>query len=184
MAIREELWECYVSVTICNIELPNEANFSYCMHSINPLFSIVISTIITITTITITTITITITTITITSIGYFTLRLFFHEIYVTPPYQRSPIHCYQLAPSEARSTASSLPPQRSHIVREVRVTIPPLPGCAQRSYFHPYQRRQIHSYQLAPSEATFTPTSDARSTATSWLPAKPDPPLPACSHRS
>jgi hypothetical protein len=84
------------------------------MHSINPLFSIVISTTITITTITITTITI--TTKTITSIRYFTLRLFFHELYVTPPYQRSLINRYQHAPSEAtfaptseaRSTATSL----------------------------------------------------------------------------
>jgi len=56
LAIREVLWECYASVTMCNIELQNEANFSYCMHSINPLFSIVISTTITITTTTITTI--------------------------------------------------------------------------------------------------------------------------------
>jgi hypothetical protein len=54
------------------------------MHSIHPLFSIVISTTTTIAvntiTITMTITTITITSITITSIGYFTLRLFFHEI--------------------------------------------------------------------------------------------------------
>jgi len=104
MAIRAELGGWYLGVAGCNIELQNDANFSYCMHSINPLYSIVISTTtititaitittntittitittITITTITITTITITtitITTITITSIGYFPPRLFFHEI--------------------------------------------------------------------------------------------------------
>jgi len=91
LAIIAELWECYVSATICNIELRNEANFSYCKHCINPLFSIVIST----TTINITTISITIipiTTITIASIGYFTILLFVHALYVPLPYQRSPNH--------------------------------------------------------------------------------------------
>jgi len=86
--------------------------------------------------------------------------------------------------------------QRSQIVREV--------SCSQRSQFHPYQRSWIHLHRLAPSEASFTPTSDARSTATrllpaksdcqrgkllpakpvSPLPAKPNPLLPACSQRS
>jgi len=88
---------------------------------------------------------------------------------------------------------------------------PPPPACSQRSQFHPYQRRQIHRYQLAASEATsaatseacFTPTSKAGSTTNSLLPAKSDcqrgklllakpvsplpaktdPPLPACSAR-
>jgi len=88
--------------------------------------------------------------------------------------------------------------QQSQIVREVRVSIPPLSACSQqsqiqwhhRSQFHPYQRSQIHRCQLAPNKASFTPTiearstatseasfthtSEARSTATSLLPAKPD----------
>jgi hypothetical protein len=98
----------------------------------NPLFSIVISTIITIATITITTITI---TITITTIGYFTLRLFFHEIYVTPPYQRSPIHGYQLAPNEASSTANSLLPAKPLSPRPAMLH-PPLPAGTQRSQIH------------------------------------------------
>ena len=198
LAIREELWQCFAGIAICNIELQNEVNFSYCIHSINPLFSIVISTTITITTINIITITITtitiptititiitfttitittitstsinIATITITRIGYFTLGLFFHDLYVTPLYQWTPIHHYQLAPSEARlsercehSTAASWltvkpdplltvkpdpllpakpdPPltacsQQSQIVREVRVSIPPLPAFSKRSQIH------------------------------------------------
>jgi len=152
LPMRGELGKCYASVTVCNIESQNESNISYCMHSINPLFSIVIST------------TITVTTITITSIGYFTVQLFFHERYVTPPYQWNPIHCYQLA--------TSLPPAKPLSPRPAKPD-PPLPACSQRS-----QR------STAPSEATFTPTSEARSTATSLLPAKPNPPLTACSQRS
>jgi len=68
------------------------------------------------------------------------------------------IHCYH----------------RSQIVREVRVIIPPLPACSQRSQIHRYQRGLTHHYQLAAIEATFTPTSEARSTTNSLLPAKPD----------
>jgi len=72
--------------------------------------------------------------------------------------------------------------------------------CFQQSPIHPYQLVQIHRYQgsriqhhqLVPSEATFTPTSEARSTTNSLLPikpfsallAKPDLLLPACSRRS
>jgi len=43
---------------------------------------------------------------------------------------------------------------------------PPLPACSQQSHFNPYQRSQIHRYQLAPS--------GARSTANGLLWAKPD----------
>jgi len=57
---------------------------------------------------------------------------------------------------------------------------PPLPACSHRSHFHPYQRSPINRYQLVPSkarstassEATFTPTSEGRSTANSLLPPK------------
>jgi len=175
MTVREEWWECLASVTVCNIELQNDANFSYCMHCIHPLYSIMI-----------------IANITITSIRYFTLRLFIAERYVTPPYRWSLIHRNQLAASEgrlaerwewafhryqpapseatstatskARSTATSLLPakpdppvtacsQRSPIVREVRVSIPRLPACSQQSQIHCPQWSQIHHYQLAPSEA-------------------------------
>jgi len=60
-----------------------------------------------------------------------------------------------------------------------------------RRQFHPDDRSQIHCYLFATSEARFVPTSNARSTTTcllpqwtvSSLPVKPDPPLPACSHR-
>ena len=80
LAIMDVLCECYASVTVCHSALQNEANFSYCMHSINPLFSIVTSTT---TTITISTITITtITTITITTIGNFTPRIIIDEPYI------------------------------------------------------------------------------------------------------
>ena len=131
-----------MGVTVCNIELQNEANFSYCMHFINPLFSIVISTTITITAITI-------TTITITSIGYFTHPLSFNEPYITPLYQRSLIHHYQLAPSEARFTPTG----------EARSTatslLPAKPHCQRGESDH--------------------------STLPSLLPAKPGPPLPGCS---
>jgi hypothetical protein len=37
MVIRDVLWECYVSDTMCNIKLQNEANFPYCMYYHNPL---------------------------------------------------------------------------------------------------------------------------------------------------
>jgi len=43
--------------------------------------------------------------------------------------------------------------------------------CSKQSHFHPDQRSAIHRYQHAPSEATFTATSKARSTANSLLPA-------------
>jgi len=156
LAVREELWECYTSVTISNIELQNEANCSYCIDSINPLFSIVISTTITITNITITNITITITTITITIIRYFTLRLFFHDLYVTPPYQRSPIDCYQLAPSKATFTLTS---------EAWSTTTRLLP---MKPEIHCSQRSQMHYYRLASSEARDP-----------LLSVKPDPLLPA-----
>lgn len=71
LADTEVVWERYVSVTVCNIKFQNQTNFSYRMHSINPVFSI---TTITITTVTTTAVTI--TNITITSIAYFTFRLF------------------------------------------------------------------------------------------------------------
>jgi hypothetical protein len=80
----------------------------------------------------------------------------------------------------------------------------PLPACSQSSHFHLYQQSLIHSYQLAPSEARFTANSlvpakpdcqrgeSEHSTASSLLPAKPlsylpvkpDPPLPASSQQS
>jgi hypothetical protein len=97
-----------------------------CIQS-TPFFSIIISTIVTIATITITSITI---TITITTIGYFTLQLFLHDIYVTPPYQRSPIHGYQLAPNEASSTTNSLLPAKALSPRPAML-YPPLPAGTQ-----------------------------------------------------
>jgi len=195
VATREESCECYAGVTICNIKLQKKTNFSHCMHSISPLLSIIISTTITITAITITTITITITittfttititiititTIAITNIGYYTLRLFFDEPGVTPPYQRGPILRNQLAPSEAtitrtsdaRSTATSLLPAKPVPPLPAKPD-PPLPACSQRSHVQPYQRSPIYCYRLAPSGASFTPTGEAWSTANSSLPAKP-----------
>ena len=67
--------------------------------------------------------------------------------------------------SEARSKASC------QLIANLNSLLPakpyqPLTACSQWSH--------IHCYQLAPSEASFTPTSEARSTATSLLPAKPD----------
>jgi len=107
----------------------------------------------------------------------------------------NPIHCYQLAPSEAtftpssdpQSTTTSLLPakpdcQRGESENSTATSMlpakpdPPLTACSQRSHVHPYQRTPIHCYLLAPS--------NARSTATSLLPAKPDPPLPPCSQQS
>jgi hypothetical protein len=67
------------------------------------------TTTITITTITITTITITtitIATYTIPSIGYFTVRLFFHQLYITPPNQQSLISRNQLAPTVTTVTTT------------------------------------------------------------------------------
>ena len=104
MVIWDVLRERCVSDTMCNIELQNKANFSYCMYYHISLFWIVISTPVTVTTITVTTITITtitittiiittitittitITIITITTIAYLTRRLLFH----TP---NVPHHC-------------------------------------------------------------------------------------------
>jgi len=72
--------------------------------------------------------------------------------------QRSQIHCYQLAPSEANffRPAKPDPPapacsQRGQIVRVV--------SGSHRSQFDPFKRSQFH------------PTSEARSTSSSLLPA-------------
>ena len=119
------------------------------MHSINPLFSIVISTTTTITTITITT-----SPSQPSQSPASGIRLFDYcstkscnsllPAKPNPPLpacsQRSQIHHYHVAPSEAA-------------LSEVRATIPPQPACSQRSLIHCYQRSQIHRQQLAPSEA-------------------------------
>ena len=179
--IRVDLWECYVNLTICNIELQMKQISPTAGIPSTPFLSIVISTTITI-------ITITITTITITSIGNCTLCLFFRELDVTPPNQRSPIHLatlppakplsqrpakldphYQLArskarftaPSEARSTATSLlaskPECQSWGCSCLRDQIPP-----------------TESEFLATREAMFTPTSEDRCTTISLPPAMRD----------
>jgi len=49
---------------------------------------------------------------------------------------------------------------------------PPLQACSQWSHFHPYQRSQIHRYQLAPSKAQLPEVKVSIA------------PLPACSKRS
>jgi len=148
------------------------------MCSINPLFSIVASTI------------------TITTIAY-TFRLFLHTWYVTHPCNLSAtpdpllhskpdpwrqaksnpsqIHCYKLAPSEAR-----LSERWEWAFHHYKVA----PSEARLSErweweFHHYQLVSGESRSTATSEACFTPNSKARSTATSLLPAKPDPLLPA-----
>jgi len=87
---------------------------------------------------------------------------------------RSQIHCYRRSHFHPYGRSQIPCYQRSQIVREVRVIIPLPPASSQRNQIHCYQRSQIHHYQLAPSEATFTPTTEARSTANSLLPAKPD----------
>jgi len=157
------------------------------MHSINPLFSIVISTTtISITTITINTITnttITITTDTITSICYFTPRLFFHEIVLFPPTSEAqstatsllrveldPLLTAKLLSTLPAKPDPSLPPssQRSLIAREVRVSIPPLPAKPNCQRWE----SAFHHYQLTPSEARL---SEVRVRI---------PLLPACFQRS
>jgi hypothetical protein len=108
------------------------------MHSINPHFSIIISTTITITTISITTLTI--TTMSITNIGYFPLRFFFHEVHVTQPYLQSPIGWYLLASSEttftqtseAQSTITGLLPAKP-LSTLLAKPYQPLSACSQRS---------------------------------------------------
>jgi len=56
---------------------------------------------------------------------------------------------------------------------------PPLPAWTLWNHFHPYPWSPIHHYQLAPTKASFTPASKARSTATSLVPVRPDPMWPA-----
>ena len=166
---------------MCNIKLQNEAHFTYCRHSINLLFSIVITTI------TITTITITITTITITTIRYFTLRFFPAWAVCNTP---------RPTVSEARSTVTSLLEAKpacqrgtSEYVRVVRPRMSEL-----------WEQSQIQSFLPAQSKSRLCATSKAISTATSLLqvrtdqplrakpvspvPAQPYPPLPACSQQS
>jgi len=158
---------------VCNIKLQNEAHFTYCRHSINLLFSIVITTI------TITTITITITTITITTIRYFTLRFFPAWAVCNTP---------RPTVSEARSTVTSLLEAKPACQRDtseyVRVVgsepDPKLLASSERIQTLCYQQSHIHRYQLAPGEdrstatskASFTRTSKAVSTATRLLPGK------------
>jgi len=170
LAIGEELWECDVGVTVCNIELLNKATFSYWNHSIHPHFQLSspppspsppsptppsqspASGIL--------------------LFDYSSMNLMWH-----PPTR------------EARSTATSLLPAKPVLLRHAKPN-PQIPACSQWSHFHPYQQSLIHHNQLAPSkgsfaptievistatsDASFTPTSEARSTATSLLPAKPD----------
>jgi len=61
--------------------------------------------------------------------------------------------------------------QWSQIVREVRVSIAPLPACSQQSK---RSTAPSEARSTATSEDRSTATSEDRSTANSWLPAKPD----------
>jgi len=75
--------------------------------------------------------------------------------------------------SKAGSTATSLLPAKPVSPLPAKPD-PPVPACSRWSQFPPYQQSRIHLHQLTPSEASFTPSSDAGSTATSFLPAKSD----------
>jgi len=150
------VWICYPTITGFNIELQNVANIAYCMHLVNPLFSIIISITIAITAINITTITI--TTIAITTIRYFTLRLFLHQ----------PLPTLSKARSTARWGA------RSTVLFEARsyklhISTWTSTVSSNAQSFHTSLPRST-----ATSEASFTPTSEVRSTSTSLLQAKPD----------
>jgi len=97
-------------------------------------------------------------------------------------YYQSYIHPYQLAPSEARSNASCLLAQSPDLL------LPAKPDPLLLAGFHwvqidCYQRSQIHTYQLAPSENRFKASCQLIANPDSLLPAKPHPPLPACFER-
>jgi len=63
-----------------------------------------------------------------------------------------------------------------------RAVTPAKPACQRWEWaFHCYQLAPCEARSIATSEVSFTRTCKARSTATSWLSAKPDPPLSSCS---